>query len=102
MHPADHMSIDVVYNLAPNRTSGGLTESGHNKLFFTLIGLHLVIFLPVPQSDHLGRVTSDWDTEGPSEAEICQLEFSGFVDEQILRFQITVKDVPAVTIRQTS
>lgn len=24
MHPALHMSIDVVYNFAPNKTSGGL------------------------------------------------------------------------------
>lgn len=27
MHPALHISIDVVYNFAPNRTSGGLYQS---------------------------------------------------------------------------
>jgi hypothetical protein len=27
MHPADHMSMLVVYNLAPNNTSGGRYHS---------------------------------------------------------------------------
>lgn len=27
IHPADHMSMEVVYNLAPNKTSGGRYQS---------------------------------------------------------------------------
>lgn len=34
--------------------------------------------------------------------EVGQFEFSSFVDEQVLRLQISVKNLPFVTVRQPS
>jgi hypothetical protein len=37
-------------------------------------------------------VNSDWNSEGPRQAEVSDLDCAVLVDQQILRLQIAVKD----------
>lgn len=34
--------------------------------------------------------------------EVCQLQLPPLVDEQVLRFEVTMQDLPPVAVRQTS
>lgn len=43
-------------------------------------------------------ICAQWDTESASETEIGEFEFSVSVDEQILRFQIAMKDTVCVKV----
>ena len=43
-------------------------------------------------------VCPERNTEGSSETEICELEVTVLVDEQVLRFEISMKDSMSVTV----
>jgi hypothetical protein len=51
----------------------------------------------VPQRDNLMRVHTDGDSERSGESEICQFDDTIGVNEQILRFQISMQDSCLVT-----
>lgn len=55
---------------------------------------------PVPERDDLVRKGVDGYTEGSGETEVGQLEFSAFVDEEVLRFQVSMEDSVLVTERR--
>ena len=58
------------------------------------------VLLFLPQSHHFGRVASHGDTKGSGQPEICQFQFARFIDEEILRLQVPVQNVSAVTVRE--
>ena len=43
---------------------------------------------PVPEGDHFMGITPDWNTEGPCQAKVCQLDLALPVHQQVLWFQI--------------
>lgn len=47
------------------------------------------------------RVCPEWDSKGPSEAEIRELEVPRRVDEEILGLKIAMKDAVSVAIMET-
>lgn len=47
-------------------------------------------------------ICAHWNTEGPREPEIRQLQVVILVDQQVLRFQVSVKDPVGVAIIETS
>ena len=51
----------------------------------------------VPQGDDLVSVHPDWDTESPSQTEVSNFDSTGFVDQQVLGFQISVQYASLVT-----
>ena len=52
----------------------------------------------IPQRHNLVRKVLDWDAEGASQTEIRQLKNVVFVDEQILRLQISVEHLVLVAL----
>ena len=52
----------------------------------------------VPQRNHLMSVRFNWKPERSRQTKICQLHISVFINQQILRFQISVHNSMSVTI----
>lgn len=83
MQPADQMSMEVLYSLAPKRTSGGryLQKGGW-------IAIYIGKTHGKPKCDHFGTVATDGNAKGPGQAKIGQLQLGhfldGIVDQQIL------------------
>lgn len=53
---------------------------------------------PVPECDDLGGETPDGDPEGSRQPKVRKFKLASLVDQQVLRFQIAVENVPAVTV----
>ncbi len=51
----------------------------------------------VPQRHNLVSVRLHWESESPCQAEICQFDDAIFVDEKILRLQVSVHNTVSVT-----
>ena len=52
----------------------------------------------VPEGNHFVRVGAERDTESTSKTKIGELQVALFVDEKILRFEISVEDAMCVTV----
>jgi len=52
----------------------------------------------IPERDHLGAVTSHWDPEGPGQTKVCEFQFPILVDQKILRFEISVKNIVSMAV----
>lgn len=103
MQPADHMSMDVEYSLAPKRTSGGryhsvttwrrphpqgapshlecwrevqegLREQRKQRGIEKPLGDSFPSTSQTTSQAHLSRVAADWDTKGSSQAKISQFQ----------------------------
>merc|ERR1719244_501209 len=53
---------------------------------------------PIPQGNNFVSVGPHWDTKGPSQPKICQLDQPSRVDQKILRFEISVKHSVSVAV----
>ena len=81
--------MDVLYVLEPKSTSGARYQS-----VTTLWGVQISLYAIYGKynSTHLVRESVDWYTERPCQTKISQLQLSFPIDQQILGFQITMKD----------
>lgn len=52
----------------------------------------------MPCSSYLVGVCAEWDTKSAGQTKIRELEIGVLVDEQILRFQVTVKNAVCVAV----
>ena len=93
MHPTDQISIEVEYVRDPRSTSGARYHSVTTSFENVFTGIPKALFrrVSVTGSSHL---TIDFL---PSESEITQFQLTSFVDQQVLRLQISVKDAVVVT-----
>lgn len=90
IHPMDQISIEVEYVLEPSNTSG----ARYHKVTTSLEN----VFTGMPKA--LGTISTDLFQEPqhlPCKSKVSQLELSTFVDEQILRLEIAMKDPIVVT-----
>ena len=55
----------------------------------------------VPESDDFVCVGTERDAEGAGQTEIGQLQVAFLVDEQILRFEVTVQDAVGMAVAGT-
>lgn len=81
--------MDVLYVLEPKSTSGARYQS-----VTTLWGVQMSLYAIYGKynNTHLVREGVDRYTERPRETEIPQLELAFPIDEEILRFEISMKD----------
>lgn len=56
------------------------------------------LWCSVPESDNFMSVSLDWETKGSSQSEICQLNVTVLVNEQVLRFEVSVHDSVSVAV----
>ena len=74
MQPALHMSMDVVYIFAPNKTSGGRY---HNvTTCHTHVALRMYTRVTAAVATHLCRVTAHRNAVRSSQTEVGEFQFS--------------------------
>lgn len=56
----------------------------------------------IPECDHLGAVTSHRDPEGPGQTKVCKFQLPILVDQKILRFEISVKNIVSMAVIEAS
>src|SRR5690349_8603635 len=93
MQPTDHMSTPVEYCRPPSRISGERYQSVTTYMLRQL-GFHL----RVVRYAHLVGICPERHTKGTGETEICQLKVAVFVNQQVLRLQVTVQNTVSMTV----
>ena len=87
--------------LACSHLSEDATDGPHVDTSGVLAATEQNFRSAVPESNDFVGVSAKWDTKGASKTEISQLQVALFVDEQVLRLEVTVEDTVSMAVAGT-